>query len=204
MRAIVILAALFAAALLWPATTRAYIVYPDSKNPDNWIVVIEGATGDSVKFASLPPPFDTIMQTMQGPDRLSFRWFYSREQRGLAYITVDPHGKGTLTVEFSGKSMADGDSFGVAAVLVGKNEKPLHTFYARADVRGSSFVGGADRRRVQLTLERPPEWWKAVEAISFFYMRYGKYQELDDAEKWDAMRSVVEIFTKGEGTEQRQ
>jgi hypothetical protein len=58
--------------------------------------------------------------------------------------------------------------------------------------------------QTRLAIERPPEWWRDVGAISFFYMKYAKYQRLDDAAIWRAMRSVVQISTKGEGTEQRQ
>jgi hypothetical protein len=35
-------------------------------------------------------------------------------------------------------------------------------------------------------------------------MKYAKYQRLDDAAIWRAMQSVVQISTKGEGSEQRQ
>ena len=203
LRAVAILAALIPA-LLQAGHARAYMLYPDSDDPRKLIVVIERATGDLVRFASLPPPYNVARQTAQGPERFSFRWRYARGQQGIAWLNVDKRGRGVLTVEFSNGTMVDGDSFGAAAVLVGKDEKPLHTFYAKADVRGTTFDGGTDRKQVRLTLERPPDWWDDVGAISFHYMKYAGHQELDDAEMWAAMRSVVGIFTKGEGTEQRR
>ena len=203
LHAVAILAALVPA-LLQAGHARAYMLYPDSDDPGNLIVVIERATGDLVRFASLPPPYNVARQTAQAPERFSFRWRYARRQQGLAWLNVDAAGRGVLTVEFSSAEMIDGDSFGAAAVLVGKDEKPLHTFYARADVRGTAFDGGTDRKRIRLALERPPGWWDGVDAISFHYMKYAEHQELDDAEMWAAMRSVVGMFTKGEGTEQRE
>ena len=203
LHAVAILAALVPA-LLQAGHARAYMLYPDSDDPGNLIVVIERATGDLVRFASLPPPYNVARQTAQAPERFSFRWRYARGQQGLAWLNVDAAGRGVLTVEFSSAEMIDGDSFGAAAVLVGKDEEPLHTFYARADVRGTTFDGGTDRKRIRLALERPPGWWDGVGAISFHYMKYAEHQELDDAEMWEAMRSVVGMFTKGEGTEQRR
>jgi hypothetical protein len=203
LHAVAILAALVPV-LLQAGQAHAYMLYPDSDNPRNLIVVIERATGDLVSFASLPPPFNVARQTAQAPERFSFRWRYARRQEGIAWLNVDGRGRGVLAIEFSNAAMVDGDSFGVAAVLVGKDERPLHTFYARADVRGATFEGGTERKRVRLVLERPPDWWDDVGAISFHYMKYAKHQELDDAEMWEAMRSVVGIFTKGEGTEQRR
>ncbi len=201
MRALAILAAILVPAFLPAPNVHAYMLAPDRDDPRNLFVAIEKPTGDLVKFATLPPPFNTALQSAQGPDRFSFRWKYSAGQRGLAYLNVDKRGRGALTFEFSSTNMVDGDSFGAAAVLI-SGERPLHTFYARADVRGTSFEGGTDRWRVRLRIERPPGWWKDVDAISFHYMKYARHQELDDAEMWQAMRSVVEIFTKGEGSEQ--
>jgi hypothetical protein len=203
-RVVAILAAALIPAFLPVANSHGYMLYPDRDDPQNLIVLIERATGDLVKFASLPPPFNVVVQSVQGPDRFSFRWRYAKGQHGLAFLNVDERGRGALTVEFANTEMVDGDSFGAAAVLIGKNGRPLHTFYAKADVRGTSFEGGTDKQRVRLVIERPPKWWKEVGAISFHYMKYARYQELDDAEMWQAMRSVVEIFTKGEGSEQRQ
>lgn len=204
MRAVAILAAILVPAFLPAPPVHAYMLVPDRDDPRNLIVAIEKPTGDRVKFATLPPPFNTAFQSAQGPDRFSYRWKYAAGQRGLAYLNVDERGRGALTFEFSNTNMVDGESFGAAAVLIGRSERPLQTFYARADVRGTSFEGGTDRLRVQLEIERPPEWWREVDAISFHYMKYARHQELDDAEMWQAMRSVVEIFTKGEGSEQRR
>jgi hypothetical protein len=204
MRATTIIAVALIAALLPAAPALAYMVYPDRQNPKNLILLIERGTGDLVRFASLPPPFNVALQSVQGPGRFSFRWIYAPGQFGVAYLDVDERGQGVLTVEFSDTRIVDGDSFGAAAVLVSKSGRPLHTFYARADVREASFEGQADRQQYRLALERSPEWWRDVGAISFFYMKYAKYQRLDDAAKWRAMRSVVQITTKGEGSEQRQ
>ena len=198
MRAIALIAAALIPVLLPATQSHAYMVYPDRDHPQNLILLIERATGDLVKFASLPPPFNVALQSAQGPDRFSFRWRYAPGQFGLAYLNVDERGRGVLTIEFSSTKMVDGDSFGAAAVLVSKGGRALHTFYARADVRGASFEGEADKQRFRLAIERPPEWWRDVGAISFFYMKYAKYQHLDDAAMWHAMQSVVEISTKGE------
>ena len=203
MRAVAVLAVLILA-ILGGTGSHAYMLYPDRDNPQNLIVVIERPAGDLVKLATLPPPYNVARQTAQAPDRFSFRWRYGRGQQGMAWLNVDEGGRGVLTVEFSSAEMIDGDGFGAAAVLIDKQERPLHTFYAKADVRGTAFAGGTDRRRVRLAVERPPGWWDSVGAISFHYMKYAKHQELDDEGIWAAMRSVVEIFTKGEGTEQRQ
>jgi hypothetical protein len=203
MRAIAFIAAALVLVLLPAATAHAYMVYPDRNDPQNLILLIERGTGDVVKLASLPPPFNVALQSAQGPDRFSFRWRYADGQFGLAYLNVDELGRGAFTVEFSNSNIVDGDSFGAAAVLISNGGRPLHTFYARADVGEASFEGEVDRQRFAMHIERPPEWWLEVGAISFFYMKYAKYQELDDEAMWRAMRSVVEISTKGEGSEQR-
>jgi hypothetical protein len=203
-RAVAILAAILIPAFPPAANVHAYMLVPDRHDPRNLIVAIEKATGDQVNFATLPPPFNTAMQSAQGPDRFSFRWKYAAGQQGLAYLNVDRRGRGALVFEFSNTEMVDGDCFGAAAVLISKGGRPLHTFYARADVRGKSFAGETDMQRIRLAIERPPGWWEDVGAISFHYMKYARHQELDDAEMWQAMRSVVELFTKGEGSEQRR
>lgn len=202
MRAVTVLAALIPA-ILQGANSHAYMLYPDRDDPDNLIVLIEKPAGDVVKFATLPPPYNVARQAAQAPDRFSFRWRYGRGQQGMAWLNVDESGRGVLSVEFSSAEMIDGDSFGAAAVLIGKGERPLHTFYAKADVRDAAFASDADKQQFRLALQRPPAWWDDVGAISFHYMKYAKHQELDDEEIWAAMRSVVGIFTKGEGTEQR-
>ena len=138
MRANAFMAATLLSALLPAVNVHAYMVYPDRNDPRNLIFLIERATGDVVKFASLPPPFNVALQSAQGPDRFSFRWRYAPGQFGLAYLNVDSRGRGVLTVEFSSAKTAEGDSFGAAAVLVSKSGRPLHTFYARADIHGIS------------------------------------------------------------------
>ena len=204
MRANAFMAATLLSALLPAVNVHAYMVYPDRNDPRNLIFLIERATGDVVKFASLPPPFNVALQSAQGPDRFSFRWRYAPGQFGLAYLNVDSRGRGVLTVEFSSAKTAEGDSFGAAAVLVSKSGRPLHTFYARADIHGISSDDSTETQRFRLAVQRLPKWWRDVGAISFFYMKYAKHQQLDDAAKWRAMRSVVEISTKGEGSEQQQ
>ena len=204
MRALAMTVAGLIPALIPAAQSLAYMVYPDRNDPQNLILLIERGTGELVKFASLPPPFNVARQSAQGPDRFSFRWRYAPGQFGLAYLNVDERGQGVLTVEFINARMVDGDSFGAAAVLVSKDGRPLHTFYARADVRDGAFEGEKHKQLTRLAIERPLDWWRDVGAISFFYMKYAKYQRLDDAAIWRAMRSVVQIFTKGEGSEQRQ
>ena len=64
LHAVAILAALVPA-LLQAGQARAYMLYPDSDDPGNLIVVIERATGDLVRFASLPPPYNVARQTAQ-------------------------------------------------------------------------------------------------------------------------------------------
>ena len=166
MRTLAMMVAGLIPVLIPGAQSHAYMVYPDRKNPQNLILLIERGTGDLVKFASLPPPFNVARQSAQGPDRFSFRWRYAPGQFGLAYLNVDERGQGVLTIEFTNMGMVDGDSFGAAAVLVSKGGRPLHTFYARADVRDGAFEGETDKQRTRLAIKRPLDWWRDVGAIS--------------------------------------
>ena len=145
-----------------------------------------------------------IVQTLQGPDGLSFRWrqFRSSEQ-GMAYIHVSPRGGGDMRFEFYGEPLADGDTLGAAAVLVGADGRAMHTFLARADVEGEVFAGGGNLHRVRMELEKSPEWWGGIEAIAFFNMKYYRVQSPDREGVWRVMERAVERFTAGEGSIQR-
>lgn len=182
------------------APASAYTVFPDRDDPARLIVLIEKAYGDFVPFSSLPPPFDRVVQTLQAQDRLSFRWRYGTSREvGLSHLRVDEDGKATIHFEFIGGETIGEDTLGAAAVLVDGEGAALHSFYAKAD-----FSGGEKRRRVSLSVERPGEWWREVDGIAYFYMRYPKQRDLDEGEQWRAMRRAVWRFTGGAGTEQRQ
>ena len=124
------------------------------------MLAIDRPNGDVVPLKALPEPYDEIVQTLQGPDGLSFRWrqFRSTEQ-GMAYIHVTPEGAGVMRFEFYGEPLGDGDTLGAAAVLADWNGEAMHSFMARADVQGETFAGGGKLHRVQMEIERPPEWW---------------------------------------------
>jgi len=182
----------------------AYTVFPDRDDPETLIVLIERAYGDLVPFNSLPRPFDTAVQTLQGPDRLSFRWRYgTSKEEGLSYLHVDEDGKATIHFEFRGGETVGEDTLGAAAVLVDGDGRALHSFYAKGDF-GREASTGSGRRRVSMSLERPGEWWRRVEGIAYFHMRYHKQRNLGEGEQWRAMRRAVWRFTGGAGTEQRQ
>jgi hypothetical protein len=183
----------------------AYTVFPDRDDPDRLIVLIEKPYGDLVAFGTLPPPFNNVVQTLQGPDRLSFRWRYGRSREaGLSYLHVDEDGKATIHFEFRGGETVGEDTLGAAAVLIDGEGRALHSFYARSDFSGVAPVNGEKRRRVSLSVVRPGEWWRRVDGIAYFYMRYHKQRDLGEDEQWQAMRRAVWRFTSGAGTEQRQ
>lgn len=181
----------------------AWLLYPDRDNPRHMIVEIEKATGDLVPMRSLPPPFNTIVQSVQGPDAFTFRWRYGKEAEGSAFLRVDEDGQGTIQFDFSARDELDERSFGAAAVLVSDDGMPLHTFYARADLKDGAFGRDGFHHHVSLDVERPPLWWRKVAAINFFSMTYYPLQKLDDEGIWRAMRQAVGNFSKGHGTEQR-
>jgi hypothetical protein len=56
---------------------------------------------------------------------------------------------------------------------------------------------------VRLAIARPAGWWRKVEGIVFFNMKYpsGRFSNADDA--WKAMRRAVERITAGKGSKQR-
>ncbi|MBX3576609.1 MAG: hypothetical protein KF723_05335 [Rhizobiaceae bacterium] len=191
--------------MLVPAAVPAFafMLYPDRDNPDALIVLVERPYGDLVEFRMLPKPYDDPLQSTQGPDSLSYRWQYARApQQGMAFLTVDEDGLGTMHFEFWGEELADGDTLAAAAVLVDRDGKALHSFYARADHDRSGF-GGAARAQLRLPLDRPPGWWQEVGGIAFFYMKYFAQQRPDDDGVWVSMERAVELFTRGEGTSQR-
>jgi hypothetical protein len=183
----------------------AYTVFPDRDDPDNLIVVIERAFGDLVRFGSLPRPFNTAVQTVQGPDRLSFRWRYGRsEEHGLSWLHVDEDGKATIHFEFEGGETAGEDTLGAAAVLVDAEGRALHSFYAKADFSNAASANSEKRRRISLSVERPAYWWRKVDGIAYFHMRYQRERDLGEGGEWRAMQRAVWRFTSGAGTEQRQ
>lgn len=192
------------AALAAGEPAAAYTIVPADEEPGRIVVVIERDYGDVVPLRALPSPYDGIVQDSQGPDGLSFRWrqFRSTEQ-GMAYIHVSPEGAGDMRFEFYGEPLADGDTLGAAAVLVGPDGEAMHTFMARADVEGENFAGGGNLHRVRMEIERPANWWARVEAIAFFYMKYYRVQAPDHEGVWQAMQRAVGRFTKGKGTVQQ-
>jgi len=204
MKATAPLAAILVAALAAGQPAAAFTIVPADEDPGRIVVVIEREYGEVVPLKALPAPYNSIVQDMQGPDGLSFRWrqFRSNEE-GMAYIHVSPDGAGRMRFEFYGRPLADGDTLGAAAVLVDAGGRALHTFMARADVEGETFAGGGHLHRVGMEIERPPEWWDTVDTIAFFHMKYYKVQAPDREGVWQAMQRAVERFTKGEGTLQR-
>jgi hypothetical protein len=168
------------------------------------VVEIERATGDLVPFRSLPPPLNTAIRTAKGPETLTFLWRYGREARGTAFLDVEESGRGKIQFVFAAQEIQDDRRFGAAAVLVGQDGKPLHTFLARANLTGGVFPDGTRRHRVSLEVERPPDWWRNVAAIAFLNMTYYPLQNLDDEGVWQAMRKSVGNLTKGQGSEQRR
>lgn len=196
--------AVLLAALAAAGPAGAYTIIPADEDPNRIIVVIERDYGDVVPLRALPAPYSRIVQNIQGPDGLSFRWrqFRSNEE-GMAYIHVSPEGEGRMHFEFYGQPLADGDTLGAAAVLVDAGGSAMHTFMARADVQGEAFASGGNLHRVQLDLSRPAEWWARVEAIAFFYMKYYQVQAPDRAGIWRAMERAVDRYTNGEGTVQQ-
>lgn len=183
---------LTAAAMLWAGEAAAFMIVPVEEDPDRIIVEIERSYGDRVPLRTLPPPYNHIVQTMQGPKGLSFRWQYFRSsEQGLFYIHVGDDGVGSAHFEFAGSRLADGDTLGAAAVLVDARGRPMHAFLAKADVEGDRFAGGDNFRRFAIELERPPEWWGAVDALVMFNMKYYAMHRPPGEAVWDAMRRAV-------------
>lgn len=195
---------MLAAALMAPGRAAAWMIYTDRDDPAQWVVEIERAYGDVVKLSQLPQPHRSLIGPARATQPILYRWRYAREAEGLAFLAVDERGQGRIGFEFIiRRPPLDGQRLGAAAVLVGKDGRALHTFYARADTIGGAFAGGARHRHISLSAERAPDWWRQVEAIAFFTMRYYPQQELGDAEAWEAMRRAVGPVRRGQGTEQR-
>jgi hypothetical protein len=188
-----------AAAALAAEPAAAWLIYPDRDDPSRLVVEIEDPTGEAVPFAVLPVPFNTPVQTLQGPDALTYRWRYEREAEGMAFLRVDEDGTGTISFEFTAHEMVEGRRLGAAAVLLAGGGTPLHTFFART---AADSLAEAKVHRIVLEAQRPPEWWQRVEAIAFLYMTYHPLQKLDDEGVRQAMRRAAERVTKGQGTEQ--
>lgn len=204
MRIATALAAMVFTVLAPAVTALAFTIVPDDDDPGRIVVVLERDYGEVVPLKALPPPYNQIVQNVQGPDGLSFRWRQFRStEKGMAYIHVSPEGRGRMHFEFHGEPLADGDTLGAAAVLADADGRAMHSFLARADVRGERFASGANLHRVRLEIERTPAWWKRVDAIAFFHMKYYSVQAPDREGVWSAMRRAVERFTRGEGTEQQ-
>lgn len=183
---------------------RAWLIYPDRDRPERLIVEIERGYGDVLTLSSFPPPFNSALQMVQGPDRFSFRWSYDRKAQGLAFLRVDGDGRGAMEFRFIDRDFDADGRLGAAVVLVGKDGTPLHTFYARSDLKRRTGPRGSGAfSAVRLDLARPPAWWRDVDRMAFFFMTYHPIQKLDQEGVWRAMRNAVERFTKGEGSEQR-
>ncbi|MGI6852029.1 hypothetical protein [Mesorhizobium sp. 1B3] len=202
MRSSLLCAIMFGAAIV-TGPAGAWLLYPDKADPRHMIVEVERATGDLVPLVALPPPFGTAMGYSGGPDKLTFRWRYGRDAEGAGELLVDGDGRGEMRFDFAARPELDDRRFGAAAVLVGKQGTPLHTFYARADLSRGLFPDSTLRHNVTLAVDRPLDWWQEVEAIAFFSMTYYPLQKLDDEGVWRAMRRAVGRFSKGQGTEQR-
>lgn len=202
MRSSLLCAFTFATATL-TEPAGAWLLYPDRADPRHMIVEVERATGDLVPLAALPPPFSTVMGNSGGPGKLTFRWRYGRDAEGAGELLVDDDGRGEMRFDFAARPELDDRRFGAAAVLVGKQGTPLHTFYARADLSRGTFFNSTLRHSVALAIARPLDWWRGVEAIAFFSMTYYPLQKLDDEGVWRAMRRAVGRFSKGQGSEQR-
>jgi hypothetical protein len=186
-------------------TASAFTIIPADEDPDRIIVVIDRDYGDVVPLRALPPPYGRIVQSIQGPDGLSFRWrYYRSSEEGMYYMHVRPGGSGSAHFEFYGPELAEGDVLGAAAVLVDGEGAPMHTFLARADVTAQgAFSGGGQFHHVRMDLDRPHEWWERVEAIAFFTMKYYSQQRPADDGVWQAMENAVQRLTVGQGGKQR-
>ncbi|MBO6718348.1 MAG: hypothetical protein JJ913_10370 [Rhizobiaceae bacterium] len=191
-------------ALACAAPARAYTIVPADDGTGRIYVIVERDYGDLVPLSALPPPFNAIVQTQQGPDALSFRWRYFRsDEDGIFYIRVDEDGAGTATFGFNDPEPVQGDRLGVAVVLVDRNGNAMHSMLVRANVEQGA--DGALRRNhgAELALDREPHWWRDVDALAFLMMKYYEQQAPSDEGVWRAMERAVERFTEGLGTTER-
>lgn len=193
-----------AAAMLAAGPVAAFTIVPADDETGRVFVVIERPYGDVVPFRLLPKPFDRVVQTLQGPETLSFRWRYPPSlDEGRGHIQVEADGRGTMRFHFTARQPRAGDTLAAAAVLIDGEGRALHSFLARATLTGAAAEAGPERHAVALRLERAPEWWERVDAIAFFNMTYHVERDLDEADIWTAMRRAVHRLTMGEGSEQR-
>lgn len=182
----------------------AYTLVPGEDQPGRIFVLIERDYGDVVPLSALPPPYNSIVQTRQGPEALSFHWRYFRsDEDGLFYIRVDEDGTGIATFGFNDPEPAAGDRLGAAVVLVGRDGNPMHSMLVRADVERDSEGSPGHSHEAEIVLDREPDWWLKVDALAFLNMKYYEQQAPSDEGVWDAMERAVERFTKGAGTSER-
>jgi hypothetical protein len=197
-----ILSAALAVGLHGATPAAAYTIVPAEDDTGRIFVHVERDYGDLVPLSALPPPYNQIVQTAQGPDGLTFRWRYFRsDEDGLFYIRVDEDGAGTATFGFHDPEPAAGDRLGVAAVLVDRQGQAMHAILVRADVPGGEGTGLSFEAEV--ALDRAPEWWREVDAIAFLMMKYYQQQAPSDEGVWEAMQRAVARFTDGRGTSER-
>lgn len=200
----ILMAAGLAAGLLAAAPAKAYTIVPADDGTGRIFVHLERDYGEVVPLSALPPPFNQIVQTAQGPDALSFRWRYFRsDEDGLFYIRVDEDGAGTATFGFNDPEPVAGDRLGFAAVLVDRDGHAMHSMLVRANV--GQDAGGAVQTRyeAEIAIDREPEWWREVDAMAFLMMKYYKQQAPSDEGVWEAMERAVSRFSEGRGTTER-
>jgi hypothetical protein len=200
----ILMAAVTAAGLLVAAPALAYTIVPADDGSGRVFVLLERDYGDIVPLSALPPPFNQIVQTVQGPDALSFRWRYFRsDEDGLFYIRVDEDGAGTATFGFNDPEPATGDRLGFAAVLVDRDGRAMHAMLVRANVGQGADGAVQTGYKAEIAIDREPEWWREVDAMAFLMMKYYEQQAPSDEGVWEAMERAVSRFTKGRGTTER-
>ena len=200
----ILMAAIAAAALLAAAPAEAYTIVPADDDSGRIFVLLERDYGDVVPLSALPPPFNQIVQTAQGPDALSFRWRYFRsDEDGLFYIRVDEDGAGTATFGFNDPEPVAGDRLGFATVLVGRDGRAMHAVLVRANIGQDADGAMQTGYRAEIAIDREPEWWREVDAMAFLMMKYYEQQAPGDEGVWEAMERAVNRFTEGRGTSER-
>jgi hypothetical protein len=203
MRAILTAAAM-AAGVLTAAPAKAYTIVPADDGSGRIFVLLERDYGDVVPLSALPPPFNQIVQTAQGPDALTFRWRYFRsDEDGLFYIRVDEDGAGTATFGFNDPEPVAGDRLGFAAVLVDRDGRAMHSMLVRANVGPDTGGAGRTGYEAEIAIDREPAWWREVDAMAFLMMKYYEQQAPSDEGVWQAMERAVSRFTQGRGTSER-
>lgn len=201
----ILMAATGAAWLFAPTPAGAYIIVPADDQSGRIHVHVERDYGDVVPLEALPPPFNQIVQTAQGPEGLIFRWRYFRsDEDGLFFIRVDEDGAGTASFGFNDPDPVPGDRLGAAVVLVGRDGQAMHSMLVRANVEHDA--GGSPRQgyAAQVALDREPQWWQEIDALAFLVMKYYQQQAPDDEGVWRAMERAVLRFTEGKGTSERK